>query len=43
MRKKAIISTVAFAVVASVGFATPASADEGQHLGQLGQPCTSGY
>lgn len=42
MKKKALIGC-AVALVSFVAAAGPAQADEGKHLGQLGQECTAGY
>jgi len=41
--KKVFIAAAAFTAVSAIGVAIPASADEGNHLGQVGQVCTAGF
>lgn len=41
--KKVLIAAAALTAVSAVGLATPASADEGKHLGQVAQVCTAGF
>ena len=41
--KKVFIAAAALTAASAVGLATPASADEGNHLGQIAQECTAGF
>ncbi len=43
MKKKKALIGCAAVLVSFVASAAPAQADEGMHLGQLGQSCTAGY